>query len=225
MARSTGQRRRTARARPRASTIATLAPLIRYPDDVPGDAAERKNLDLESFLALERGAAEKHELWSGQAYAMAGASFVHNQIVANLVGELRARLRGLACQALPSDLRVFVPTKNGIVYPDTTILCGERVLRDGSADVLLNPTVIVEVLSPDTEKFDRGEKFEGYRSIPSVAEVVLVAQHTRRVEHFARQPDGSWLLRVYRDSERCPLPAPGIELPLDEIYAGVELTD
>lgn len=199
--------------------------MIRYPERVPGDAAEQKHLDLESFLALEREAADKHELWSGQAYAMAGASFVHNQIVANIVGELRARLRGLPCQALPSDLRVFVPTKNGIVYPDATILCGEAVLRDGSADVLLNPTVIIEVLSGETEKFDRGEKFEGYRSIASVAEVVLVAQNTRRVEHFARQPDGSWLLRVYRDIERCPLPASGVELPLDEIYAGVERTD
>lgn len=190
---------------------------------MPGDDAEQKRLDLESFLALERAATEKHELWSGEAYAMAGASFAHNQLVANVVGELRARLRGRPCQALPSDLRVFVPAKGGIVYPDATILCGERLLRDGAADVLLNPTVIVEVLSPETEKFDRGEKFEGYRGIPSVAEVLLIAQHTRRVEHFARQPDGSWLLRVYRDADVCPLPAASVELPLDELYAGVEL--
>jgi Uma2 family endonuclease len=183
----------------------------------PADPAPRAAFDIDAYLAAERAAESKHELWGGEVFAMAGASFAHNKIVLNFGAELRDRLRARPCDVLPSDLRVFIPTKPGIVYPDVTVVCGEPRFRDDEQDVLLNPTLVVEVLSESTERFDRGDKFAGYRSVDSVRQVVLVSQHVRRVEVYTRADAGRWMMEeaiagVVR------LEAIDCEVALDEVY-------
>jgi Uma2 family endonuclease len=180
----------------------------------------RSGVGIAAYLHDERNADTKHELWSGEVFAMAGASYAHNQIVANLAGELRNRLRDRPCDVLPSDMKVFVPTKSGFVYPDVVVVCEPPRFLDEHGDVLLNPSLVVEVLSENTERFDRGEKFAGYRSIPSLQQVVLVAQHERRVELFTRS-DVGWMLEDVTDDGVARLGAIGCELPLGEIYLKV----
>lgn len=183
----------------------------------PSDPAPRAPVDIDAYLAAEREAPAKHELWAGEVFAMAGASYMHNKIVVNLARELSTRLRDRPCDVLPSDLRVYVPSKPGIVYPDVSVVCGEPLFRDAERDVLLNPTVIVEVLSETTERFDRGDKFAGYRSIESVRQVVFVSQHERRVEVYTRASAGRWILEEATTGV-VALEAVGCELALDEIY-------
>lgn len=175
-------------------------------------------MDRETYLALERSSDEKHELWDGEVYAMGGASLAHNWIVGNLVQQLGASLRGSGCKALPSDIRVRIPQHDRYVYPDVTIVCGPPEL-EGDADVLLNPRIVIEVLSRSTAAFDRGDKFAGYRSIASVQEVVFVRQDVREIECYTRQRDGSWVLREFRDDEA--LRVASLSIPLSQIYEGV----
>ena len=179
----------------------------------------RLRMDREAYLAFERASVEKHELWDGEVYAMAGASLAHNWIVANLLQHLGFALKGTDCKALPSDMRVRIPTER-YVYPDVSIVCGRPELE--GPDVLLNPRTIFEVLSSTTEAFDRGQKSAGYRSIPSVNEIVLVSQRERYVECLTRQVDGSWSLRDYRDDAAVPLEILATPLSLPLIYDGVE---
>ncbi len=187
----------------------------------PADPASRTAVSLEDYLAAERVADAKHELWAGEVFAMAGASFAHNQIVGNLVGELRQRLRGRPCDVLPSDLKVFVPSKPGVVYPDVTVVCGDARFRDDERDVLVNPTLVVEVLSESTERFDRGEKSAGYRSVESVRQIVLVSQHEPRVEVYTRAAAGRWIFDETTSNGVVALESIGCEIPLDEIFLRV----
>lgn len=175
----------------------------------------------EEYLAFERTAEGKHELWDGEVYPMSGASLRHNRLVANLVRHLGNALEGSECVALPSDMRVRIPQSDRYVYPDVTIVCGPPEL-EGEADVLLNPHTVVEVLSPSTAAFDRGEKFAGYRTIASLREVVFVSQELRRLECYTRQPDDSWLLREYGDRATIPFGPGGTTVELQRIYDGVE---
>ena len=179
-------------------------------------------MGIDAYLAAERVAASKHELWGGEVFAMAGASFAHNKIVANVVAELRDRLRARPCEVLPSDLRVFIPTKPGIVYPDATVVCGEPRFRDDEQDVLLNPTLVVEVLSEGTERFDRGDKFAGYRSVESIRQVVLVSQYVRRVEVYSRADAGRWMMEEAIAQGVVRLDAIDCEVTLDEVYLKLE---
>jgi Uma2 family endonuclease len=169
------------------------------------------------FLEFERAAEVKHELWQGEVFAMARASYAHNRIVANLVAELRDATKGTNCAALPSDMKVHVPSRDGFVYPDASIVCGAPEFFDASKDVLENPTAVFEVLSDSTERFDRGAKFVGYRSIASLRECVLISQHERRVEHYSRRDDGTWILHEYANEGRVPLMAGGA-LELAALY-------
>lgn len=153
---------------------------------------------------------------------MAGASFAHNQIVLNLGAELRDRLRATPYDVLPSDLRVSIPSKPGIVYPDLTVVCGEARFRDDQRDVLLNPTLVVEVLSEGTERFARGDKFAGYRSVDSISQVVLVSQHVRRVEVYSRASAGRWMLEEAIAERTVRLEAIDCEIALDEVYLKVD---
>jgi len=170
------------------------------------------------YLASERAASEKHQLWQGEVFAMAGASYVHNRIVANLMVALHLALIERACRALPSDMKVQVPSRHGFVYPDASIVCGPPHFYDAMADVLTNPSSVFEVLSESTERFDRGEKFAGYRSIPSLRECVLISQHEPRVEHYARRDDGTWVLREREGTGSVVLEVGGT-LELDSLYA------
>jgi Uma2 family endonuclease len=178
-------------------------------------------MDAGSYLAFERASTDKHELWDGQVFAMGGASLAHNRIVRNVLRHLGNDLEGTDCETLPSDLRVRIGGTDRYVYPDVTIVCGPPRL-EGEADILLNPRVVVEVLSPSTAAFDRGDKFAGYRSIASVREVVFIEQSARRVEVYVRQPDDTWLLRELVADGVMSLAAGPVFLSLDRIYEGVE---
>jgi Uma2 family endonuclease len=177
------------------------------------------------YLAWERLQPEKHAYYGGEVFAMAGASREHNLIVANVIGLLFALLRGRACEAYPSDMRVKVPATGLYTYPDVSVVCGGSELEDGELDTLLNPQVIVEVLSPSTEAYDRGEKFEHYRSIPSFHEYVLVSQSKSLVDHFVKQPDGSWLMRSRSAGQSLDLPSVGCVLAIDDLYLKVPFDD
>lgn len=179
-------------------------------------------MSVEAYLALDRSSADKHELWDGSVYAMTGASLAHNRLVRNLIVSLTRALEGKPCEVLPSDLRVRIPNQARYLYPDLSIVCGLPELEDDRSDTLVNPQVVIEVLSDSTEAFDRGQKFEAYRSIPSLAEYVLVAQDSARIDHFARDTErGIWALHPYAEGDTLVLPSLGIGVELAEIYAGV----
>jgi len=205
-----------ARAR-RATLASAVAERFGYPDAM-GEPKLRMQGD--EYLAFDRAASGKHELWDGEVFAMSGASLEHNRIVRNLVRHLGNALEGMGCEVLPSDMRVRIKPRSRYVYPDVTIVCGPPRL-EGEADVLLNPNLVIEVLSPSTEAFDRGEKFVGYRSLPSVHEVALVSQDARRVECYARHLDGAWILREHTGDATVSLGP--VVLTLAQIYEGVEL--
>jgi Uma2 family endonuclease len=170
-------------------------------------------MTAEEYLALERQSEEKHEFLEGEMFAMSGASAAHNDIVWNLAGILHAQLRGRPCRASIGDMRLQVTATGLYTYPDIVVVCGER--RFAELDSLINPTLIIEVLSPSTEAYDRGKKFGHYRTIESLQEVVLVSQDRVGVERFSRQPQGDWLLSEAKRLEECmSLPSIGCELPL-----------
>lgn len=176
------------------------------------------------YLALEREAEIKSEYLAGEVFAMAGASRRHNLISLNIAGELRSRLRERPCEVYAHDMRVKVQASGLYTYPDVVAVCGEPEFEDEELDTLLNPTLLVEVLSESTENYDRGVKFEHYRTIPSLREVLLVAQDSVHVVHYERQDDESWLLTETREpTDALELPALGCELPMGEIYARVEM--
>ena len=186
-------------------------------------AEPQPHLATQEYLAYEREALEKHEYWDGQIIAMSGASPAHSAICFNLAGALFPQLRGGDCRGFNSDLRVRVPASNRYVYPDLVIACGEPIFETEDLDVLTNPTLVVEVLSPSTEERDRGIKLFGYRSLPSLGGCLLVAQDRVWVEHWTRQADGRWLVAEIEDpAAALELPEICCTLPLSDVYADIE---
>jgi Uma2 family endonuclease len=180
-------------------------------------------LTPEEYLARERVAEQKSEYFAGQIYAMAGASRRHTRIVFNMNGILWIVLKGTACTGNGSDMRVKVSTLGKYTYPDLTIVCGKEQFEDGVQDTLLNPTVIVEVLSDSTEKYDRGKKFEHYRQIESLREYLLISQNEPRVEKYLRKEDGTWIFSEALGPDGVmELASVACELHLADVYAGVE---
>jgi Uma2 family endonuclease len=181
-----------------------------------------RRLSPEEYLALERQSEVKHEFLNGEIFAMTGASLQHNAIVWNVAGILYSQLKGRPCRAFIGDMRLRVDATGLYTYPDLVVVCGEPRLADADLDTLLNPTLIVEVLSPSTEAYDRGKKFAHYRTIESLAEVVLISQEQVEVERFSRQPEGGWLLlEANRLEDRLLLPSIGCELSLAAVYERV----
>jgi Uma2 family endonuclease len=175
------------------------------------------------YLMLERAAQTKSEYLNGQIVAMTGASLAHNYITMNLGGLLWQQLRGRACSAWASDLRVRVSHTGLYTYPDVVAACPPFRFEDAEVDTLLNPVVIAEVLSPTTEAYDRGKKFAQYRQLDSLREYVLVAQDEARVERFVRQGDLWVLSEVTGLDAMLTLDAIGCEVRLADIYERVEL--
>jgi len=151
----------------------------------------------QEYLRLERQAEHKSEYLNGQIFAMGGASETHNLIAGNVFGELRQQLKERPCRSYVSDMRVKVRSFGLYTYPDVVVVCGEPEFEDDEVDTLLNPTILVEILSPSTERYDRIAKTSYYRTIDSLAEHLLVAQDEIRLEQYARQRDGQWLLSEY----------------------------
>lgn len=183
-----------------------------------------KRHSADEYLALERASECKHEFFDGEIFDMAGASAAHNLITANVIAAMNLALRSGPCRVFASDMRVKCLTTGLYTYPDVSIVCEQPQFEDHHGDTLLNPLVMIEVLSPTTEAYDRGKKFEHYRRIASLREYVLISQDHAQVEHFARQPDGEqWLLTAVGDlQERIAFPALDLAVSLSEIYAKVE---
>jgi Uma2 family endonuclease len=178
----------------------------------------------EEYLALEREAQQKSEYFAGEIFPMSGASEQHNLIVTNLVGELRAQLKGRPCKTYPSDMRLKVVSTGLFTYPDVMVVCGQTLFDDEQQDTLLNPSIIIEVLSKSTEGYDRGEKFAHYRKVPSLTDYLLVSQSKVHVEHYVRQPDNHWLLSESDALESVVrIASINCELSLAEVYDKVEL--
>jgi Uma2 family endonuclease len=182
--------------------------------------APRESWTAQEYLAFERQSAEKHEFLNGEIYLMTGATANHNLIVGNIYASLHSQLRQRPCVVYPSDMKVRA---GGLyTYPDVSVVCDTPRFEDAQRDVLLNPTVIVEVLSPTTENYDRGKKFQLYRALDSLQEYVLVAQDSVRIERYLRQPDGQWLFADAADLEtRLELPSIGCSLLLSDVYEKV----
>jgi Uma2 family endonuclease len=186
-------------------------------------AAAKLYVTPEDYLARERQAETKSEYYDGEIFAMAGGNPEHSLISANVGAELNRQLFEKPCRVYNSDLRVRA-TESTYVYPDVTVVCGEPVFDDPDTDVLLNPTVIVEVLSETTEAWDRGGKFERYRERESLQEYLLVAQDRAHLERYARQPRGEWLLSVVDGLDKAlELPSLGCRLELARVYHMVTL--
>lgn len=178
----------------------------------------------EDYLALERQSEFRSEYFDGEIHAMTGASLKHNVITLNTASELRAQLRATACQTMANDMRVKVPSRNLYTYPDVVVVCGEPELEDEHLDTLLNPTLLVEVLSKSTADYDRTVKFGHYRTLESLVEYLLIAQDEYKVEQYTRQPDGRWLLTDIRGLDGAvELASIGCTLPLGVIYERVEM--
>ena len=179
-------------------------------------------LSREEYLALERRGEEKHEYLAGELVAMVGASFRHNLIQTRVLAGLYQQLRGRPCEVTPSDLRVAVGALGIYTYPDVTVVCGEPQFEDAEQDTLLNPTVLIEILSPSTESYDRGKKFQPYRLIPTCREYLLIAQDQSLIEHYLRQPNNRWLLATFEQlGDVIALDSIGCTLALADVYDGI----
>jgi len=175
------------------------------------------------YLEIERRAEFKSEYYRGEMFAMAGASPRHAWITGNLVRELGQRLKSKPCRVSASDLRLRVTPTGLYTYPDVVVVCGEPQFADDQADTLLNPKLIVEVLSDSTRDYDRGRKFQHYRSLPSLAEYLTVEQNEPRVERWTRQPENEWLLKEFTSLDQSiRLSSLECDLPLAEIYDKID---
>ena len=182
-------------------------------------AVPKPFLTPQEYLSRERRAETKSEYLRGEMFAMSGASREHNLIVGNVSRELGQQLRQRPCEVYQADMRVKVSPTGLYTYPDVTVVCGEPQFEDAEVDTLLNPTVLVEVLSPSTADYDRGGKFAHYRRLASLQEYVLISQDGPLVEHYVRQDSDQWLLTEQRGLEdMLVLPSIGCRIPLAEIY-------
>jgi len=175
----------------------------------------------EEYLALERKAEYKSEYFNGFITAMSGASREHNLIAVNMTSDLNAQLRDRKCEVYSGDMRVLISSTGLYTYPDVSVVCSQPQFLDKEVDTLLNPTVVVEVLSPSTETYDRGAKFAHYRRIESLQDYVMISQEEMHVEHYTKQGNG-WFLSVLENPEAIlELPSIGCKVALSEIYRKV----
>jgi Uma2 family endonuclease len=186
-------------------------------------ALRKQSMSLYDYLTLDGHSDIRYEYIAGEVYAMAGASEPHNTVSGNIIGILHRQKRK-GYRIYPSDMRVKTPTKL-YAYPDIIVVCGQpEIVNERGQDTLLNPILIIEVLSPTTETFDRSDKSWHYRSIPSLQEYVLVAQDKARIERFLRHSDGQWLHMIADGLDASlPLQSVGASLPLSEVYDEVML--
>lgn len=184
-----------------------------------------KRMTEAEYLIFERASEFKHEFVNGEVVAMTGASRAHNLISVNVLTALKSVLRGQGCEIYPADMRVKVAATGLYTYPDISVVCGEAAFNDDRLDTLLNPTVVIEILSPTTERYDRGRKFQHYRELESLQMYVLIAQDMPRIECYARTGSDQWVLSDYKgldaDARLDPI---GATLRLAEVYEQVDLT-
>ena len=178
----------------------------------------------EEYLTIDRQSEHKHEYFDGEIFAMTGASRKHNLISVNVAATLNNQLADRECEVYASDMRVKVNPMGLYTYPDVVVVCGLPQFEDKEIDTLLNPIVIIEVLSKTTEGYGRGDKFEHYRSVASLSEVVLIAQDKHHVEYYRRQEGSQWMLTETNSlQDKIILASINCELPLSQIYRKVSI--
>jgi Uma2 family endonuclease len=170
------------------------------------------------YCELERDAASKHEYLRGEVFAMAGGTLEHGRLSARVIYLLSRELEGRPCRVFSSDVRVRIDATDLDTYPDASVVCGEPRTDARDSNALLNPLLVVEVLSDSTEAYDRGQKASHYRRNPSMQAYLLVSQHDPRLELQVRRSDGSWALLEARPGERLVIEPLAIELAVDEVY-------
>ena len=190
----------------------------------PAAAYGKNKITQEEYLEWESNALQKHEYYRGELFAMAGASVRHNVIAKNLMIGIGMRLRGKHCQPYGSDLRIHIPENTLFTYPDISIICRDIVEEETNDDYTIEPAVIIEILSPSTKGYDRGEKFRLYRDIPTLKEYILIDSESIAIEAFRINASGHWELEEYKSlNEVLPIPVVDITIPLHDIYEGTKL--
>jgi Uma2 family endonuclease len=185
------------------------------------DPARKLTYTHEEYLAQENASATKHELIHGEIFAMSGGTVEHGALAANVIGELRALVRDRGCRVLTSDVRIRVEATGMVTYPDASVACPPIQVDPQDRFAVLNPVLIVEVLSNSTEDYDRHDKLAHYRRIPSLRDYLLVSQNERRIEHYRRNDDGSWTFRDVFPPDTVKLSLGG-EISASEVYLGWE---
>jgi Uma2 family endonuclease len=182
----------------------------------------KKNLTIPEYLEYEKTSAQKHEYYQGELFAMAGAKVAHNRIVVRLTGLLSQQLRGKTCEPFNSDQRIHIPENTLFTYPDISIVCGPVKTLNNDDYNILNPTIIIEVLSPGTKNYDRGEKFQLYRDIPTLKEYVLIDSQLIHIVAFRINATGHWELEEYKYPEQVlDLPLISSSVSVRDIYEGI----
>jgi Uma2 family endonuclease len=189
-------------------------------------AQPKQTMTVEEYLAFEESSDVKHEYYAGQVFAQAGASERHNIIVGSVLSLLYGQLRQRPCNVYPSDMRLEIQHTGLYTYPDISVVCGQAQFADTSRSTLINPIVIIEVLSPSTEGYDRGKKFQNYRTIETLQEYILVSQDIKQIEHYVRQPDDLWLLSFTSEASGITmLPSIDCTLTIADVYEKVAFDD
>ncbi len=177
------------------------------------------------YLDFERSAQERHEYYRGEIFPMSGASFEHNVIEDNLRLVIGNHLKGKSCRSFGSNLRIHIPINSLYTYPDILIICDQPKFQDQHFDTVLNPMVLIEILSPSTANYDRGAKFDLYREIESLKEYILVDSTSYHCVHYSRNIDNTWVLSEMKNvNEYLPIISVDLKIALSEVYAGVFFT-
>jgi Uma2 family endonuclease len=190
----------------------------------PAIAYSQQKISIEAYLEMENAALEKHEYYKGEVFAMAGAKVPHNRIVSNLLAELGIKLKRKKCKPYNSDQRIHIPVNTLFTYPDISIVCGEVITLNDDEYNVLNPAVIIEVLSKSTKNYDRGEKFKLYRDIATLKEYILVDSESIHIEVFRLNEKNHWELEEYNNiNESFTIKAINESVLISEIYENVKV--
>jgi Uma2 family endonuclease len=189
----------------------------------PAIAYGKQKMTIEEYLAFENASPEKHEYYRGEVFAMARAKVNHNKIVANTQITIGAFLKGKPCKTYNSDQRIHIEKNSLFTYPDISIICGEVITLNDDEMNALNPSVIIEVLSPSTRTYDRSYKFRSYRDIPTLKEYIILESESVGAEIAIFNQQGFWEVREYKATDAIPIQAIGMQLSLKDIYEGTTL--
>lgn len=190
----------------------------------PVVAYGKNKFTIEEYLQMEEASEEKYEYYQGEIFAMSGAGVDHNIIAGNIYGEIKQMLKGRSCRPFNSDQRIHIPQNSLFTYPDISIVCGEIMTLDDDGWNILNPAVIIEILSPSTKNYDRGGKFKLYRDIATLKEYILVDSESVGVEAFRVNDNGHWELEEYKNpDDKLLIKTLELSIPVAEIYEGTKL--
>ena len=192
----------------------------------PAVAYGKQKVSIEEYLEMEQSSIEKHEYYKGEIFAMSSAKMPHNTISKNLLGTLFTKLKGKKCQPYGSDVRIHIESNTLFAYPDISIICDEVITRNNDDFNVLNPVVIIEILSHSTKNYDRGEKFKLYRDIPTLKEYILIDSESIHIETFRLNEKNHWELEEYNFvTEELYVKAINEKILIADIYEGVKIPE